>query len=84
MTYKTQYNFTFRSPDMLAPARMPVAAGKNMENTEKKLFPSVNAGLRFSINTSAAAKKGNCYTGARSCICLVTRFLTMVPVMMMI
>jgi hypothetical protein len=26
----------FKSPDMLAPARIPVAAGKKMEYTEKK------------------------------------------------
>ena len=25
-----------KSPEMLAPANMPVAAGKNIENTEKK------------------------------------------------
>jgi hypothetical protein len=29
--------FTIKSPDMLAPARIPVAAGKKMEYTEKKL-----------------------------------------------
>lgn len=28
---------TFKSPEMLAPAKIPVAAGKNMANTEKKL-----------------------------------------------
>lgn len=30
-------NITIKSPDMLAPARIPVAAGKKMEYTEKKL-----------------------------------------------
>lgn len=34
---KLMNNFTIKSPDMLAPARIPVAAGKKMENTEKKL-----------------------------------------------
>jgi hypothetical protein len=34
---KSMNNFTIKSPDMLAPARIPVAAGKKMENTEKKL-----------------------------------------------
>lgn len=29
--------YTFRSPDILAPANIPVAAGKNIANTEKKL-----------------------------------------------
>ena len=28
---------TFKSPEILAPARMPVAAGKKTPNTEKKL-----------------------------------------------
>lgn len=28
-------NVTFKSPDMLAPARIPVAAGKKTEYTEK-------------------------------------------------
>ena len=42
---------TFKSPDILAPARIPVAAGKNMENTEKKLLPSRNDGPKFSVNT---------------------------------
>ena len=32
---------TFKSPEILAPAKIPVAAGKNMANTEKKLSPSV-------------------------------------------
>ena len=31
---------TLRSPEMLAPAKIPVAAGKKMENIEKKLSPS--------------------------------------------
>jgi hypothetical protein len=33
---KSMKNFTFKSPDMLAPASIPVAAGKKMEYTEKK------------------------------------------------
>ena len=32
---------TFKSPEMLAPASTPVAAGKKMANTEKKLCSSV-------------------------------------------
>lgn len=31
--------FTFKSPEMLAPAKIPVAAGKNMANIEKKVSP---------------------------------------------
>lgn len=27
---------SFKSPDILAPAKIPVAAGKNMAKTEKK------------------------------------------------
>lgn len=39
---------TLRSPEMLAPARMPVAEGKKMENIPKKL-PSMplQSGTRF-------------------------------------
>lgn len=39
---------TLRSPEMLAPARMPVAEGKKMENIPKKL-PSAprQSGTRF-------------------------------------
>lgn len=43
---------TFRSPEMLAPARMPVAEGKKMENIPKKL-PS---GPR-QLGTKLAAKR---------------------------
>jgi len=32
---KARSNITFKSPDMLAPAKIPVAAGKKMEYTEK-------------------------------------------------
>lgn len=34
-------NSTFKSPEMFAPAKMPVAEGKKMENMPKKLpsFP---------------------------------------------
>ena len=32
--------YTLRSPDMLAPARIPVAAGKNTANTMKKFSMS--------------------------------------------
>lgn len=33
------FSLTARSPEMLAPARMPVAAGKKMAKTEKKVSP---------------------------------------------
>lgn len=39
---------TFKSPDMLAPARIPVAAGKKMAKTEKKPSPSLKSGPKFS------------------------------------
>lgn len=39
---------TARSPEMLAPARMPVAAGKKMAKTEKKVFCSRKSGPMFS------------------------------------
>lgn len=47
---------TFRSPEMLAPARMPVAAGKNMENTEKNVS-SRKLGVKFSKKILALKKK---------------------------
>ena len=42
-----EYVHTFRSPEMFAPARMPVAAGKKTANTVKKLC-SVPSNLRKS------------------------------------
>lgn len=47
-------NDTFRSPEMLAPARMPVAEGKKMENMPKKLpsFPR-QLGTKFVVKISA-------------------------------
>ena len=41
-----------RSPEILAPARMPVAAGKNIEKTLKKFCPSENWGGKFSLKVS--------------------------------
>lgn len=41
-------SLTARSPEMLAPAKIPVAAGKKIENTEKKVW-SRKAGPMFSI-----------------------------------
>lgn len=42
---------------MLAPARMPVAAGKNMENTEKNDSSLLNTGPKFSKKMLALKKK---------------------------
>lgn len=39
---------------MLAPARIPVAAGKKMANTEKKVSSSRKSGPRFSRKMEAA------------------------------
>lgn len=47
---------TARSPEMLAPARMPVAAGKKIAKTEKKVSP-LKSGSKFS--TRIPAEKGN-------------------------
>ena len=41
---------SLRSPEMLTPAKMPVAAGKKTANTEKKFSPSRYAGPKFSLN----------------------------------
>lgn len=38
---------------MLAPARIPVAAGKKMAKTEKKPSPFVKLGPKFSANMDA-------------------------------
>ena len=48
---------TFKSPEMLAPARMPVAAGKKMAKTEKKDSAPLKLGGKFSMNMLAAKKK---------------------------
>lgn len=56
---------TSKSPEMLAPARMPVAAGKKMANTEKKPSSPLNSGPKFSANMDAANKqtrKGKMWT----------------------
>ncbi len=44
---------TARSPDILAPARIPVAAGKKMAKTEKKDSSSLKSGPMFSIIIAA-------------------------------
>lgn len=40
---------TLRSPEILAPARIPVAAGKKMAKTEKNVSPSRKYGRKFSF-----------------------------------
>lgn len=47
---------TLRSPEILAPAKIPVAAGKKMENTEKNSSP-LKSGRKFSLKVSAESKK---------------------------
>lgn len=42
---------------MLAPARIPVAAGKKMANTEKNVSPSLKSGPRFSKKMAAVERK---------------------------
>ena len=46
---------------MLAPARTPVAAGKNIANTEKKLLPSVKCGTKFveKVSSETGEKEKN-------------------------
>ena len=41
---------------MLAPAKMPVTAGKKMANTEKNDSPSRNSGTKFSVIISPAIR----------------------------
>lgn len=42
---------------MLAPARIPVAAGKKMANTEKNVSSSLKSGPRFSKKMAAVRRK---------------------------
>lgn len=42
----------FKSPDMFAPAMMPVTAGKKRANMVKKLCPGWNAGFMFSVRVT--------------------------------
>lgn len=48
---------TLRSPEMLAPARMPVAAGKKMAKTEKNVSPSRNSGRKFSFAIDSVSER---------------------------
>lgn len=48
---------TARSPEIFAPARIPVAAGKKIANTEKKVSSSRKSGPKFSLNISATEDK---------------------------
>lgn len=47
---------TARSPDIFAPARIPVAAGKKMANTEKNVSSSLKSGPRFSKRIDAVGR----------------------------
>lgn len=58
MYYSSLYEkVTRKSPEMLAPARIPVAAGKKMANTEKNVSPSLNAGVKFSKKILAVKRE---------------------------
>lgn len=57
-TFNMFYNLqnvklTVRSPDIFAPARIPVAAGKKMAKTEKNVSSSLKSGPRFSKRIDA-------------------------------
>lgn len=49
---------TRKSPEMLAPARIPVAAGKKMANTEKKSSFPLKSGGKFSKKIFAVREGG--------------------------
>ena len=51
---------TVRSPEMLAPARIPVAAGKKMANAEKKVSSSLKSGPKFSMRIATVGKESKC------------------------
>lgn len=58
MYYSSLYEkVTRKSPEMLAPARIPVAAGKKMANTEKNVSLSLNAGVKFSKKILAVKRE---------------------------
>jgi hypothetical protein len=42
----------FKSPDIFAPAMIPVTAGKYTPNTVKNVSPSTNAGPKFSYTNA--------------------------------
>ena len=42
---------SFKSPLILAPAKIPMTDGKNTENTEKKFSPSSHFGHKFALIT---------------------------------
>ena len=50
---------TVRSPEMLAPAKIPVAAGKKIANTEKKDSSSLKSGPKFSRKIAASGKRSS-------------------------
>lgn len=53
---------TFRSPEILAPAKIPVADGKKIENIPKKLpsFPR-QSGTKLVAKMSADERNVNCH-----------------------
>lgn len=55
-TAKQRKQHTSKSPEILAPARIPVAAGKKIAKTEKKPSPFVKLGPKFSANIDAATQ----------------------------
>lgn len=42
---------SFKSPLILAPAKIPMTDGKNTEKTEKKFSPSAHFGHKFALIT---------------------------------
>ena len=51
-----------RSPEMFAPARIPVAAGKKMAKTEKNVCPSRKPGTKFvrNVDTETDVHREQC------------------------
>lgn len=54
--FKAWLQLTARSPEMLAPARIPVAAGKKMAKTEKNVSPR-KSGPMFSHMTEPGRRE---------------------------
>lgn len=54
---KKKIKLTAKSPEIFAPAKIPVAAGKNTENTEMNVSPFRKSGPKFSCITSTKKYK---------------------------
>lgn len=69
---------TFRSPDIFAPAKIPVEAGKNIANTEKNVSPSLKSGAKFSKKGILEVANNIKYIISTICNCCSRSFIRMI------